>query len=196
MAEQTSRSATALREQALAEVETSIRGGKPLARLPAGLERGDVIRFIAAYLGETDPTPLEHIALRVDELDACRAINLLRVVDRIESKKGVYLKALGRRRTRGGVWFWLAREQVRLLNEQAAEKAETDARPPRSGIEIAKLPSASMRDKAKGFESGRPVAQAERPAEKARATSPKHRGNVASQAATPAVEVFVMRRRP
>ncbi len=129
-------------EQALAEVQASIQAGTPIARLPAPIKHEDVVRFLATNLGETEPEPLQEMADLVKRLGECGAINILRRVDAIERKGGRFVKALGRRRTRGGVWFWLARERLRTQQEAAAATAKPVAAPAAPPVQPAAAPKA------------------------------------------------------
>ena len=66
---------------------------------------------IAAALGETAAQPLRHIAAIVRVLGAERALALLEQALAVEARGGMLLPD-GTRRTPGGVFFRLAREQA------------------------------------------------------------------------------------
>ena len=70
-----------------------------------------VVRRIAAELGETEAQPLTHIARIVRTLGEERALALLAQAEEIEARGGMTLQD-GTRRTRGGVFFRLARERT------------------------------------------------------------------------------------
>ena len=66
---------------------------------------------IAAALDETAAQPLRHIARIVRVLGEGRALALLAQAEAVEAQGGMTLPD-GRRRTTGGVFFRLAREQT------------------------------------------------------------------------------------
>ena len=66
---------------------------------------------IAAALGETEAQPRTHIARIVRTLGAERALALFEQAMAVEQQGGMVLPD-GRRRTPGGVFFRLAREQA------------------------------------------------------------------------------------
>ena len=70
-----------------------------------------VVRRIAAELGETEAQPLTHIARIVRTLGEERALALLARAETVEAQGGLRLPD-GRRRTKGGVFFRLAREET------------------------------------------------------------------------------------
>ena len=70
-----------------------------------------VVRRIAAELGETEAQPLTHIARIVRTLGEERALALLARAEAVEAQGGLRLPD-GSRRTKGGVFFRLAREQA------------------------------------------------------------------------------------
>ena len=69
------------------------------------------VQRIAAALGETEPQPLTHIARIVRTLGEERAAALLEQATAVEARGGMLLPD-GTRRTKGGVFFRLAREQA------------------------------------------------------------------------------------
>ena len=69
------------------------------------------VQRIAAALGETEPQPLTHIARIVRTLGEERAAALLEQATAVEAQGGLRLPD-GTRRTKGGVFFRLAREQA------------------------------------------------------------------------------------
>ena len=70
-----------------------------------------VVRRIAAELGETEAQPLTHIARIVRTLADERTMALLARAAAVEAQGGLRLPD-GSRRTKGGVFFRLAREQT------------------------------------------------------------------------------------
>ena len=66
---------------------------------------------IATTLGETEPVPLMHIRRIVQTLGPDRALQLLEQAVAVESQGGLMRLDGSRRRTLGGVFFRLAREQ-------------------------------------------------------------------------------------
>jgi PHAX RNA-binding domain len=67
---------------------------------------------IAATLGETEPVPLMHIRRIVQTLGPERALQLLEQAQTVEAQGGLLLLDGSRRRTPGGVFFRLVREQT------------------------------------------------------------------------------------
>jgi hypothetical protein len=187
-------------EQALAKVDEAIRAGQPLEEIPSILKPADIAAYIARYLGEGDAEPRDQIARIVQELGTCKSVNILRRVDSIERKGGRFMKALGRRRTPGGVWFWLARERIRVMAAKEAEKSAPKA-PPLEALSKRQQPQARAQPP-----QARPAhAEADGHAgAKPRAPGSKHGGEPgSSRTGVPAsrrvpttVEVLVSRRRP
>src|SRR5574341_1450946 len=66
---------------------------------------------IAAELGETAPAPIEQIRQIIEHLGPDRAQALLSETHAIEAKGGLVIERLNRRRTPGGVYLFLARQQ-------------------------------------------------------------------------------------
>ena len=67
---------------------------------------------IATTLGETEPVPLMHIRRIVQTLGPDRALQLLAQAVATEAQGGLMLLDGSRRRTPGGVFFRLVREQT------------------------------------------------------------------------------------
>lgn len=67
---------------------------------------------IATTLGETESVPLLHIRRIVETLGAERALQLLDQAVTLEAHGGLMLADGSRRRTPGGVFFRLVREQT------------------------------------------------------------------------------------
>jgi hypothetical protein len=67
---------------------------------------------IAQQLGETDPIPQEQIRRIVERLGAEAALTLLRETREIEAQGGMLLPDRSRRRTPGGVFFYLVRSRT------------------------------------------------------------------------------------
>ena len=68
--------------------------------------------IIAQELGETDPIPQEQIRRIVERLGAEAALTLLRETLEIEAQGGMLLPDRSRRRTPGGVFFYLVRSRT------------------------------------------------------------------------------------
>jgi PHAX RNA-binding domain-containing protein len=71
-----------------------------------------VAQQIATTLGETEPVPLMHIRRIVQTLGPERALQLLEQAMATEARGGLMLLDGSRRRTPGGVFFRLVREQT------------------------------------------------------------------------------------
>jgi PHAX RNA-binding domain-containing protein len=67
---------------------------------------------IATALGETEPVPLMHIRRIVQTLGSERALQLLEQARTVEAQGGLPVVDGSRRRTPGGVFFRLVREQT------------------------------------------------------------------------------------
>jgi hypothetical protein len=67
---------------------------------------------IAEALGETEPQPLEQIRRIIKVMGADFAQELLRETEAIEAEGGLFLERENRRRTPGGVFFFLARNRM------------------------------------------------------------------------------------
>jgi hypothetical protein len=67
---------------------------------------------IATTLGETESVPLMHIRRIVQTLGPERALQLLAQAQAVEAQGGLMLLDGSRRRTLGGVFFRLVREQT------------------------------------------------------------------------------------
>ena len=97
-----------------------------------------VVRRIAAELGETEAQPLTHIARIVRTLGEERALALLARAEAVEAAGGMTLPG-GTRRTTGGVFFRLAREQMspaeraQIWPWTRGPKAPPAAKPRRAG---------------------------------------------------------------
>jgi PHAX RNA-binding domain-containing protein len=89
---------------------------------------------IASTLGESEPAPLMHIRRIVQTLGSERAVQLLAQALAVESEGGLMLLDGSRRRTPGGVFFRLVREQTTPAASPGRKKAKprrspTDADP-------------------------------------------------------------------
>jgi hypothetical protein len=71
-----------------------------------------IVAQIATTLGETESVPLMHIRRIVQTLGPDRALELLNQAVAVESQGGLMLLDGSRRRTLGGVFFRLVREQT------------------------------------------------------------------------------------
>ena len=71
-----------------------------------------VAQQIATILGETENVPLMHIRRIVQTLGPERAVQLLEQAQLVEAQGGLMLLDGSRRRTLGGVFFRLVREQT------------------------------------------------------------------------------------
>lgn len=67
---------------------------------------------IAAHLNETEPGPLKQIKAIVHALGIEAALNLLAETQQVEANTGLLVADGSRRRTPGGVFFYLARQRV------------------------------------------------------------------------------------
>lgn len=67
---------------------------------------------IAEALGETEPQPLEQIRRIIKVMGADFAEELLRETQTVEAEGGMFLERENRRRTPGGVFFFLARNRM------------------------------------------------------------------------------------
>src|SRR5690606_33338866 len=72
----------------------------------------ETARFIAQALEETEAKPLSQITKVVEVLGRDESLDLLDEVDRIEANGGMLLPNGQRRRTPGGVFFYLARQRL------------------------------------------------------------------------------------
>lgn len=66
-------------------------------------------RIIAEQLGETEPGPLQFLHKVVKKLGLEQALAFLQETQEIEAQGGLMLPDGSRRRTRGGVFFYLVR---------------------------------------------------------------------------------------
>jgi PHAX RNA-binding domain len=71
-----------------------------------------IVAQIATILGETETVPLMHIRRIVQTLGPERALQLLNEAVAVESQGGLMLLDGSRRRTLGGVFFRLVRENT------------------------------------------------------------------------------------
>ena len=71
-----------------------------------------LITQIATTLGETESVPLMHIRRIIQTLGPERALQLLEQAQTVEAQGGLMLFDGSRRRTLGGVFFRLVREQT------------------------------------------------------------------------------------
>jgi hypothetical protein len=71
-----------------------------------------LVAQIAAALGETEPTPLHQIRRLIKVMGAAFAQELLRDTQAVEAAGGLFLEREQRRRTPGGVFFYLARNRM------------------------------------------------------------------------------------
>jgi hypothetical protein len=78
---------------------------------------------IAAALGETQPEPVAQIRRIIQHLGEAYARDMLAETLRIEEQGGMLVKSGKRRRTPGGIFFWLVRQ--RLVEEGREEELQT-----------------------------------------------------------------------
>ncbi len=69
----------------------------------------EVSKHIAEVLGESDPIPVSQIAAVVEALGEVEALGILAQTERVESTGGMMVPDGSRKRTRGGIFFALAR---------------------------------------------------------------------------------------
>jgi phosphorylated adapter RNA export protein len=72
----------------------------------------DVVAAIAQQLGETEATPLLQIRRIVKQLGAERTLEFLAETQQIEAQGGLMLPDGSRRRTPGGVFFYLVKQKL------------------------------------------------------------------------------------
>src|SRR5713226_6427402 len=93
----------------------------------------EVEQTIAAHLGESEAEPLQLLHKVVKKLGPEQALAFLKETQEIEAQGGLLLPDGSRRRTPGGVFFYLVRTKapkpVRLLFWQQ-KPAQTAASPP------------------------------------------------------------------
>jgi hypothetical protein len=71
-----------------------------------------LVAQIAEALGETEPQPLEQIRRLIKIMGTDFALDLLRETQAVEAAGGLFLERENRRRTPGGVFFFLARNRM------------------------------------------------------------------------------------
>lgn len=79
----------------------------------------DVSKHIAEVLGETEPMPLSQIAAVVEALGEVEALGVLAQTERVESTGGMMVPDGSRKRTRGGIFFALARATLTPTQRRA-----------------------------------------------------------------------------
>jgi phosphorylated adapter RNA export protein len=86
----------------------------------------EVEQTIAEYLGETEPEPLRLLRKVIKKLRPEQALAFLKETQEIEAQGGLLLPDGSRRRTPGGVYFYLVRTKgskpVRVLFWQQKTK--------------------------------------------------------------------------
>src|SRR5712692_3605514 len=94
---------------------------------------GEVEQTIAGHLGETGPEPLQLLQKVVKKLGPEQALAFLKETQEIETQGGLLLPDGSRRRTSGGVFFYLVRTKapkpVRVLFWQQRQKQATTTPP-------------------------------------------------------------------
>lgn len=83
----------------------------------------DAIQQISTTLNETDEQPMRHITRTVELLGYEWALTLLADVAHIEANGGMMLSDGTRRRTVGGVFFYLLKQRLKEQNRNADVKA-------------------------------------------------------------------------
>jgi hypothetical protein len=124
----------------------------------------DTVSTIAKALGESDEVPLGQIAGVVRALGEAPSLKLLEETQHIESKGGMMLPDNSRKRSIGGVFFYLARQKLSQEDKLAIFRAPKPAKPPsapasdstrfprRRVIEVAPArPAAAPRSSRPGF---------------------------------------------
>jgi len=123
----------------------------------------ETVSTIAKALGETDEVPLGQIAGVVRVLGEEQSLKLLDETRSIESKGGMMLPDNSRKRSIGGVFFYLARQKLSPEDKLAIFRAPKPAKPPsapasdstrfprRRVIEVAPARPAAPRSSRPGF---------------------------------------------
>jgi hypothetical protein len=93
------------------------------------------VATIAQQLGETDPIPREQIRRIVERLGAEPALAFLRDTLEIEAQGGMLLPDRGRRRTPGGVFFYLVRSRISMEDRSFIWPPTPASRPPSQKVE-------------------------------------------------------------
>jgi hypothetical protein len=89
----------------------------------------DTVSTIAKALGESDEIPLGQIAGVVRSLGDELSLKLLEETQQIEAKGGMMLPDNSRKRTMGGVFFYLARQKLSHEDKLAIFRAAKPAKP-------------------------------------------------------------------
>jgi hypothetical protein len=76
------------------------------------MSEGDIVARIAATLGETDPVPITQIRRVVEVLGIVRTWEVVTKALEIEEAGGMMLPGGGRKRTLGGVFFYLVKQEL------------------------------------------------------------------------------------
>ncbi|HEY0737361.1 MAG TPA: phosphorylated adapter RNA export RNA-binding domain-containing protein [Herpetosiphonaceae bacterium] len=95
---------------------------------------------IAEALGETEPQPLEQIRRIIKVMGADFAEELLRETETVEAEGGLFLERENRRRTPGGVFFFLARG--RMTKPQRGKVFANPIRGEKTPVQSLDLPEA------------------------------------------------------
>jgi phosphorylated adapter RNA export protein len=90
-----------------------------IARRQAERAVRNTIQQIAQSLGETDDKPRGQIERIVNHLGIDQALDFLRETEQIEEQGGMMLTDGSRRRSKGGVYFHLVRQQLQAEQRQA-----------------------------------------------------------------------------
>jgi hypothetical protein len=87
------------------------------------VDQEQLTKQVAATLGETQPEPVAQIRRIIQHLGEAHAKETLAETLRIEEQGGMLVKSGRRRRTPGGIFFWLVRQ--RLMEEGRQEELHT-----------------------------------------------------------------------
>ena len=71
--------------------------------------RAQLVHILAQRLGETEPAPIAQIARICECMPPERILELVQRTERIEQAGGMHVYGTERRKTKAGVFFWLAR---------------------------------------------------------------------------------------
>jgi hypothetical protein len=100
----------------------------------------DTVNTIAKALGEVDEQPMTQITGVVKALGEEASLSLLEETKRIEASGGMMLPDNSRKRTPGGVFFFLARQKLSHEDKVNIFRPVKPAKPPQPVVEAARLP--------------------------------------------------------
>jgi hypothetical protein len=100
----------------------------------------DTVNTIAKALGEVDEQPMTQITGVVKALGEDASLSLLEETKRIEAAGGMMLPDNSRKRTPGGVFFYLARQKLSHEDKVNIFRPVKPAKPAQPVVEAARLP--------------------------------------------------------